>query len=359
MRSLLLKLPFLKSFYLWNWPRVLPVNYTFSLTFGCNSRCQTCNIWKKKEDKELTSKEWQKIFYSLGKSPFWVTISGGEPFLRQDLVKIIEQLCQICQPKIITIPTNGILTDRIKKIVPAILKNCSKTRLIINLSLDGVGEEHDKIRGVKGNFKKAMATFKGLKKIKTDNFVLGVHTVISKENIKEFPRICDFVLDRLKPDSYVTEIAEQRVELDTINKNITPSLKDYKEAIDYLKKKLEKQRLNRFSKLTQAFRLTYYDLVLKIMKRKTQIIPCYAGVLSAQIAPDGDVWSCCVKADVLGNLKNNNFNFKKIWFLQKARKIRRSIKNKTCYCPLANVSYTNMLMSPKVLARTVFNFFKV
>lgn len=352
------KMPFFWSFYRFGWPRLLPINYTLSLTFKCNSRCLTCNIWWKRERQELTLAGWRKILHSLGKSPYWVTLSGGEPFLREDLVKIIKDLCQICQPKIITIPTNGILTNRIKKDVQIILKDCPKTRLIINLSLDGVGKKHDKIRGVKGNFDKAMATYKSLRKIKAKNFVLGVHTVISKENVSQFPQLCNFVLERLKPDSYVTEIAEQRVELETMGKDITPSLEEYQGAIDYLEQKMRKQKLKGFSKLTQAFRLTYYDLVKKIMGRKLQVVPCYAGVVSAQIAPNGDVWQCCVRADVLGNLKKEHFDFRQIWFSGKANQIRRSVRNRECYCPLANVSYTNILMSPKTLWRVIVNFCK-
>ncbi|MFZ5366484.1 MAG: radical SAM/SPASM domain-containing protein [Patescibacteria group bacterium] len=357
MRRILFKIPFFWFFYSFGWPKVLPANYTFSLTFKCNSRCLTCNIWQKSEEGELTQAEWQKIFLALGKSPYWVTLSGGEPFLRKDLIEIVKNLCQICQPKIITIPTNGISTAKIQKDVQAILKGCPKTRLIINLSLDGIGEKHDQIRGVKGNFDKAMATYKKLKRIKSRNFVLGIHTVISRENVKDFSEICDFVLDQLKPDSYVTEIAEQRVELETMGKDITPSLENYQRAVDYLEQKMRRQKLKGFFKLTQAFRFTYYDLVKKIMEKKAQVIPCYAGILSCQIASNGDVWQCCVRADVLGNLKKENFDFSKIWFSKKADKIRKSIKNRECYCPLANASYTNVLMSPTSMTKVIFNFF--
>lgn len=359
MIRLLLRIPFFWFFYYFGWSHPLPVNYTFSLTFKCNSRCQTCDIWKKRSSQELTIDEWKKVFRSLGKSPYWVTLSGGEPFLREDLVEICRSLYQVCQPKIITIPTNGILTNRIKKDVQVILRDCPKTRLIINLSLDGVGEKHDQIRGVKGNFDKAMATYKKLKKIKSANFTLGVHTVISKENISHFPELCNFVLDRLKPDSYVTEIAEQRVELDTSGKDITPDLEDYKGTIDYLERETQKKKPKGFAKLVQAFRLVYYEQAKEILKKKTQVIPCYAGILSAQIAPNGDVWQCCVKADVLGNLKKENFDFSKIWFSKRASKIRKSIKNKECYCPLANASYTNILISPTSMVKVIFNFFRL
>lgn len=357
---MIFKIPFFWSNFYFGLPQIFPVNYTFSLTFKCNSRCLTCNIWKKSEEGELTQAEWQKIFLSLGRSPYWVTLSGGEPFLRKDLTSIVENLCQICQPKIITIPTNGLLSEKIVVDVKKMVENNPKTRFIINLSLDGVGEKHDEIRGVKGNFKAAMITFGALKKlkVKTGNFTLGVHTVISRKNVKHFPKLADFVLDKLKPDSYVTEVAENRVELGTMNIKITPSLEDYKKAIDYLGEKVKKEKLKGFSKLTRAFRSIYYDLVVRILEGKTQVISCYAGIASAQIAPNGDVWPCCVRADILGNLKETNFDFKKIWFSAKANRVRRSIRMKECYCPLANVSYTNILMNPKMLSRVIVNFWQ-
>lgn len=364
---MIFKIPFFWSNFYFGWPQILPrqtwllpANYTFSLTFKCNSRCLTCNIWKKGGEEELTQAEWQKIFLSLGRSSYWVTLSGGEPFLRKDLANIVENLCQICQPKIMTIPTNGLLSEKIVVDVKKMVENNPKTRFIINLSLDGVGEKHDEIRGVKGNFKAAMITFGALKKlkVKTGNITLGVHTVISRKNVKHFPKLADFVLDKLKPDSYITEVAENRVELGTMGIKITPSLEDYKKAIDYLKQKVKNKDLKGFTKLVQAFRVVYYDLVEEILERETQVIPCYAGIISAQIAPNGDVWPCCVRADILGNLKETNFDFKKIWFSAKANRVRRSIKMKECYCPLANVSYTNILMNPKMLSRVIVNFWQ-
>jgi MoaA/NifB/PqqE/SkfB family radical SAM enzyme len=341
------------SFY-----KILPLSYTFSLTSKCNSRCLTCNIWQKKPQAELTKREWQKIFQSLGTSPYWVTLSGGEPFLRTDIVEIVADLCRICRPKIINIPTNGLLTEKIVKEVAKITKANPKTNFVINLSLDGVGGRHDKARGIKGNFEKTLKTLTRLKKNKYPNLTIGIHTVISKNNVKELPAIADYVLDTLKPDSYITEIAENRIELDNLSNKIQPPLEDYKTAMAYLKTRMKKERLAILPRIQRAFRLVYYDLVIKILKEQKQVIPCYAGMASAQIAANGDIWPCCVRADIIGNLKENNFDFKKIWFSSSADAVRKSIQNKKCYCPLANVSYTNILLNPKTLLVAGINFLK-
>lgn len=352
------KIPLFWSFYLFGWPKILPASYTFSLSFNCNSHCRTCNIWRKKPAEDLTKEEWRKIFMVLGRSPYWVTLSGGEPFLRRDLVEIVKDLCRVCWPKTITIPTNGILTSKIAADVKKIIDDNPQTHFIVNLSLDGVEGGHDQARGVRGNFRLAMLTFEALRGMRANNLTLGVHTVISKDNVKNFPAICDFILDKLQPDSYVTEIAEERVELDNLSSKITPDLEDYKKAISYLKKRMKQRKQASFVKVIRAFRLSYYDLALKILKEKSQVIPCYAGIASAQVAPNGDVWQCCVRADVLGNLKQEGFDFSKIWFSKKAVEVRKSIKNKECYCPLANASYTNILMSPTALTKIAVNLLR-
>jgi Iron-sulfur cluster-binding domain len=159
----------------------------------------------------------------------------------------------------------------------------------------------------------------------------------------------------LQPDSYVTEIAEERVELDNLGSGISPGFEEYAVAVDFLAQALEKDHLNRIGKTTRALRLEYYNLVKRTLKEKHQVIPCYAGFASAQIAPNGDIWMCCVKAKTIGNLRKSNYDFYQIWTSERAQELRRSIKKGECYCPLANVSYTNMLHHFKTLLKVGWN----
>ncbi len=344
------------SYYLFRsigWPRRLPMNLTFSVTNRCNSRCKTCHIYEKKSE-ELSLDEWRRIFHSLGKTPFWTTISGGEPFLRSDLSELIRSLYDECRPSIINIPTNGLLSDRIPSVVKQITDHCKNTRIVINLSLDGIREDHDAIRGVPGNYEKALQTFNALKGLGMPNLSVGIHTVISKFNVKRIPDIFENIM-ALRPDSYVTEIAEERVELDNLGSGISPGFEEYAVAVDLLTRALEKDHLDRIGKTTRALRLEYYNLVKRTLKEKHQVIPCYAGFASAQIAPDGDVWMCCVKAQTIGNLRKLNYDFHEIWISQRAQELRRSIKKGECYCPLANASYTNMLHHFKTLLKVGWN----
>jgi MoaA/NifB/PqqE/SkfB family radical SAM enzyme len=223
--------------------------------------------------------------------------------------------------------------------------------VIVNLSLDGVGEKHDIVRGVKGNFERAMRTYAGLKALKGryKNFTLGVHTVISNFNIDELENIYAFVRDTLQPDSFISEIAEERVELDTVGMGITPPIQKYQPVINKLQAGIRKAEFSGVSRITQAFRDRYYDIVKRTLVEHRQVIPCLAGVASAQIAPNGDVWTCCIRAESVGNLRDYDYDFRTVWSTAKADELRRSIKAGECYCPLANASYTNMLCHPPTL----------
>ena len=332
-------------------PRMLPINLTLCPSPRCNSRCLTCNIWKKRED-ELTLQEWQKILQSLGNAPYWVTISGGEPFLWQDIVPLAQAIYAHCRPSIINIPTNSLLHQRIPHQVQLIAQSCPQTQLIINLSLDGIGQDHDRIRGVPGNFEKFEHNFAALRKLSESlpNLAIGIHSVISNFNVDHITPLYDYAF-KISPDSYITEIAEERVELDTIGMDITPSPEKYTRAIDELMRRVEQRKFSGISRITQAFRLEYYKLVKQILVRQTQVIGCYAGWTSAQIYADGSLWPCAVRADSMGNLRDANYDFKAVWFSPQADKIRRSIRAKECHCPLANAAYTNMLCHPPTLIR--------
>lgn len=336
---------------------ILPVSYTVSVTSRCNSRCKTCNIYKKKS-YELSPEEYEKIFKTIGKSAYWVTISGGEPFLRKDLFDIVYNIYKHSKPKVINIPTNGLLYKQIPGMVKKIATHCPCSTIVINLSVDEIGKRDDAIRGVCNAYSNAIRTFNQLRKLNLKNLNIGIHTVISKFNVDNFREVAGTLMD-MEPDSYITEIAENRVELGTENMDISPSYPKYSQAIDYLLFNIKDRSFRGMNRITQAVRIEYYTLVKKILREQKALIKCYAGILTVQMAPNGDVWPCCMLAKETGNLKDYNYNFKKLWFKNQAlQKERQRIRQEKCFCPMANVSYTNMLMDNKIALRVLLHLLK-
>ena len=334
------KMPAYKLCRAFGVPRTFPVNLTVGLTYRCNSRCKTCRVYTRTAE-ELSLGEYERIFQSIGSSPYWITFSGGEPFMRDDLADICIRACELCGPAIINIPTNGFLTDRICRAMSRILHACPNTEL-------GIGQAHDEIRSCRGSFDRAMATYQGLKAMQTGNLTLGFHTVISRFNAKEIPRIYN-ELKALGPDSYVTEIAEQRVELLTIEADIAPSIPDYCAAVDSIVADMRQWKTGGVSRVTRALRRRYYGLVKRLLKGGRSPLPCYAGIASCQVAPDGEVWACCTRAESMGNLRESQYDFGRVWLSAEADQVRSAIKERRCSCPLANTCYTNMLFSLRTL----------
>ena len=356
MLKILFKLPFYGLLYRYGFPRIFPCSYTVSVTYRCNSKCNTCRVYQR-DASELSLSEYRQVFKSLGHSPYWVTFSGGEPSIREDFADIVIAFYDICRPAIINIPSNGILTDRIAHHITQICEHCRKSKIIVNLSLDAIGEQHDKIRNVPDNYTLALSTYRKLKSLTYKNLFIGIHSVISKFNIKNFTGIVNNLLN-LQPDQYITEIAERRNELLNTRFDITPSITNYKSAVDFLIHRIKhthiKSRLNR---ITQAFRIEYYTLVTKILRDEKQVIPCFSGINSIQIGAEGDVWTCCVKAMSVGNLRSVGYDFGQVWRGDLLKQERASIKNKECHCPLANAAYTNMLQDVRTLFRVFCRVF--
>jgi MoaA/NifB/PqqE/SkfB family radical SAM enzyme len=335
----------------------LPINLTVSVTYSCPSRCLTCDIWQKKVD-DLGVDEYARIFPTLNKVPIWVTISGGDQFLRADLDQIVKLIRTQIEPTIINIPMNGVITERIHSLLPKIAHESVGSQLVLNLSVDEIGEEHDRLRGAPRNYEKMLGVAELIRDLKKtyDHITMGVHTVISKHNVQRIPEIEREARATFQPDSYITEVAENRVELKTIDKDITPDPADYRRAVAHLKNAVTARRsLHPLARLVESLRLEYYDLAARTLEEKTQVIDCYAGWASAHLSPDGHVWGCCTRAESMGNVRENEYDFARIWLGKEADRFRASVKAKECACPLANASYTNLLLDAPSLARVAAN----
>lgn len=345
------------------------MSVTVSVTNRCNSRCKTCYIWNLYREKprlertELTLSEFDKIFKSLGRNVTYLVISGGEPFLRKDLPEICISAYEHCHPSVITIPTNALLPRLIEKRLRYILSMCTDASFIVNLSLDGVGNKHDEIRGVKGNFQSLLDAYTSLMFMKKEfpNLIVGVHTVLSIFNLDHLQEIYKFVR-RLQPDSYIVEVAEERTELFNQASGVTPAAEELATVMHNLKARVKRDYLSNGSfvaRLIQASRLEYYEAVPKIVKNKCLTQPCYASFASCQITPYGDVWPCCVLGydQPMGNLREHDYDFKRIWFSQRAHEIRRYIKNGKCSCPLANAWYTSAFCNPSYAIKVMATLF--
>ncbi len=335
-----------------------PMTVTYSVTAACQSRCKTCQIGHmymehpERAKNDLSLDEIEKIFKSM-KPVYFFNLSGGEPFLRKDLPDIVALACKYLRPRVIHTPTNAILSDRIIKntdeIISIVRAYDSSVPFTVKPSIDGVGDLHDEIRGVKGNFEQLLKTINGLRKLedKYDNFHLELGTVISNFNIDHLEEIEDFV-HSLGVESYRNEVAECRTEFFNLKDPITPPAEVYQRLIKDFSRKVEENIASKknLAKMTEALRVVYYNIAGKILAEQRQVIPCYAGISNVHINYDGGVWPCCVLGyeKQMGNLREYDYDFQKLWHSDEAEAVRKYILGKNCACPLANQGYSNILM---------------
>jgi MoaA/NifB/PqqE/SkfB family radical SAM enzyme len=326
---------------------IMPINLTLALTNRCNSRCLTCRKYEMESSGELTAEEWSKIFSHL--PMFWVTFTGGEPFLYKDITEVYWHLVNLSHPAIVNIPTNGLLEDRVVNKVWEMANMDKSVQLIVNVSLDHwMPYSNDQIRGVKGYFQKATNTLKLLQKLDCDNLTVGIHTVISKYNVKSIEIIAEKLSELLTNKShYITEVAENRVELGTIGLDITPEASDYKKAIESLDKD---------KSLIQSMRNVYYKRVVGLLSGNKRYVPCFAGYMSGQITAEGNVWHCCIQGKSIGNLRDYDYDMRYVWNNHQSWLLRK--ENKECVCPMANAGYTNSLLHIPTMIKVAGNMVK-
>ena len=339
------------------WPRLLPVNVTVSTNFRCNFKCATCNVYERKV-KELEAAEWAEVFASLGQAPAWMTFSGGEPFLRGDLPDIILSAVRECRPAVVTIPTNGWFTKRVVAGAERICRTSPETQLKINLSIDhNDPHRHDQIRGAPGSWDKLMATLAGLRALELPNLTVGVHTVISRENDRDFPGVADG-LAALGADSYIAECAEERVELQTMGSGISPTASRFRRAAAAVQA-ADEQASGGVARMVSALRGEYYERVSRFLDGDATAMPvCHAGFLSTHLTAEGEVWSCCVLSRSFGNLRDADFDFRRLWFSSEAEEFRQWMRERRCACPLANATYTNLMAEPAAITRVALGLVK-
>lgn len=161
----------------------LPIDCVLALTYNCNSRCTMCDIWKIKDSPELKP----AVFLNLPASLRDINLSGGEPFLHPELLAVVRNIRQVVSRARLVVSSNGFATELIVKKMKEILAIAPDIGVAI--SIDGIGEMHDEIRGIPGGFERAIGTVKELQKLGMTNLRLAF-TVMEK-NVNHFSKVYD------------------------------------------------------------------------------------------------------------------------------------------------------------------------
>jgi MoaA/NifB/PqqE/SkfB family radical SAM enzyme len=152
---------------------------TYLVSYRCNARCGMCDSWRMKPGREMTAREAGEVFTRIGALDA-VRLTGGEPFLREDLGDIAEEVMRASSPALVHVTTNGSFPDRAARLHERFSR---PRRLFFLVSLDGLEEEHDRSRGEDASFARAMATVETL--VARGARVAVNHTVVSPRSLDD------------------------------------------------------------------------------------------------------------------------------------------------------------------------------
>jgi radical SAM protein with 4Fe4S-binding SPASM domain len=261
-----------------------------AVTYACNARCQMCNIWKTPPTKVLPPEEYAKLPRSLRT----INITGGEPFLRRDLVEVVRTIHSVVPTARFVFSTNGLMTENVLSQMERI--RAFHPRVGVGVSIDGLEPTHDSIRGVPGIFTRAIATVKKLKEAGFDD--LRIAMTLSEGNVREVMQV--FELSRtLGVEFTMTLVHDSDLYFRTSN-NVSSGLLDAvaRELPAVLRCQLRSRHVKDW------FRAYHTQGILDPSHRKRYISNCEAGQRYFFMSPEGDVYPCNVLSEKIGNLSS-------------------------------------------------------
>ncbi len=298
-------------FFRQNISRYKAESATIAITYNCNSRCRMCNIWQIKNSPELSL----AAFSNLSSDLKYINITGGEPFLHKDLLEIIKVINKTCPRANIIISSNGYASDLIIRQMKKILE--IDKRVGVRISIDGLSDTHNKIRGVPNIFNQAMGTIGGLRKIGLVN--LGLSFTIMDENIKELPEV--YELARKNNLEFALALVQNSNIYFQKNSNKINFLEEVRENLNYaIKSELKSWSPKRWSRAFYNYGLKFYA------EKGERLLPSGAGFDSLFIDPAGDIYPSNLINLEIGNLADDKLD--NIWNSQRVNQVRAEIKNK-------------------------------
>ncbi|MCZ6664282.1 MAG: radical SAM protein [Gammaproteobacteria bacterium] len=313
----------------------------------CNMKCEHCFYWQQlNSPDDMTFEELVGLSKQLGPIEN-LNLSGGEPFIRKDFGAVCRQFIRHNGVKEIYVPTNGFFTDKTIKQIRETLREPSLRLFVVELSLDGMPEFHDKFRVTKDSFKKSMETYDGLEALQREDGRLQIHAIstATDTNMLEIRRLTTFLFDRC-PKMIHHNLALIRG--DRKNPSLAgPKLDEYEDLARYVRRLWAPREEGRTGSVVEPM-LQWAKV--KTAREERQVVPCRAGVLSAVIYHNGDV-SMCETHEPIGNIRKESFH--DIWHSERARKLRASIRAKECYCTNEIFLWPSITFQPVHLARAM------
>lgn len=276
------------------------------LTYRCNSKCQMCYTWQypSKKEEEITPGDVEKLpdFH-------FVNITGGEPFLREDFQEIMDVVKS--KSRRVVISTNGMLTDRIVEFY----KKQKNKEVGIRISLEGLPQTSEALRGIPGGFDKSLRTLLELNALRIKD--LGIGITVSDENAKDLLPL--FHLANAMDIEFAIAIVHNSYYFHTFDNEVADKGMVAREF-----RKLIRAYLDTW-KIKNWFRAYMATGIISRIYGKPRLLPCTMGTDSFFLDPYGEIRPCNVMEETMGNIKKKSFE--EIWNSEQAEKVRQKVAN--------------------------------
>jgi len=327
---------------------------TYIVTFTCNARCIMCDSWRKTAKDDLELSEISRIFDELPEMDA-VRLSGGEPFVRKDLLEIAHLAQEKLRPVFLHVTTNGFLTNRM---VDFCERRDKSVPLKVLVSVDGVGDKHNEVRGQDYAWRRVLETLSALApRCEELNLELAVNqTIVDAEGAEHYPKLRDL----LKPlgvqnhvvmayDTSATYSAEDgpRVERSGVGKFTT--FGEFKrEQLRGLFDEIDRDISGLAASERSAKRYYLKGIRNRLLNDANSPNPkCVALSSHIRLMPDGSVPTCQFNSKTVGSLRETSLET--LWKGPERQRQRRWVTN----CPgcwaeceiLPNAIYTGDLVA--------------
>ena len=313
------------------------------VTSRCNSLCRTCFYFDKLNSRDdLTFDEIVRI--SETSPPFrklW--LSGGEPFLREELAEIVAQFSHRNGVRNVNLPTNGLLPDKLFAAMDRMLELCPPhTAIDLNFSLDGMAATHDAIRGVPNNFERTTATmaeaarrYGGIRRLRRN-----VLTVITRENYDEVVRLAEYLRDSAAIDGHYFEIVRgaapdpslkilTREKIADLHLRLMPFHRHYAGPLFAHLPPVARQAATVYYLGNLRFHFDIHEQCLE--SPEPWPMPCTAGETSIVIDHNGRFRACEMRG-IIGDLRDYDFDVRRALESEAMRAEVAAIPGANCWC---------------------------
>lgn len=327
------------------------------VTSVCDMRCTHCFFTDQLDDAprkklQMTTREIEMISETLGGNLGVLILAGGEPFTRKDLPEIARAFYKNNNLESVYITSNGQIQKRIFPDVARMLQECPLLNVTVALGIDGLKEQHDKIRQKPGSWDIVIDTARQLQAMKTEYPRLDVQscTCFMHSNQDTIFEWYEFLKHELKPDkinfNYIRPPAADSTELDIDGARYARLAAMIDE--DSRRGAIKNHYAGDTGFFKAALDVYMHGLIARTQETQQAQLTCYAGTAGGVIYDEGTV-SSCENLEPVGNLRDYGWNFQKLWF-SPPMQARRKKAAAGCFCTHeSNCYYPSLPYNPKHL----------